>query len=78
MESITRFTGEHRFLSNFYAAEVYLYQQRYPTVEHAFQAAKTFDKDWRDRIRIAASPAAAKALGRKCPSARTGRTSRSR
>lgn len=40
---IDRFSGEYRFLSNFYLAEVELDGEVYPTVEHAFQAAKSPD-----------------------------------
>ena len=36
----------------------------YPTVEHAFQAAKTVDEDERKTIREASSPSKAKRLGR--------------
>jgi predicted NAD-dependent protein-ADP-ribosyltransferase YbiA (DUF1768 family)/hypoxanthine phosphoribosyltransferase len=34
------------FLSNFYVAPVNLKNKTYPTVEHAYQAAKFFDVDW--------------------------------
>lgn len=37
---IDSFTGEHRFLSNFYPAVVIYECDRYPTVEHAYQTAK--------------------------------------
>lgn len=37
---ITSFRGEHRFLSNFYPADVVLDGQKFVTVEHAYQAAK--------------------------------------
>lgn len=39
-EKIRSFTGTHRFLSNFHPAPVLLDGVVYPTVEHAFQAAK--------------------------------------
>lgn len=39
----------------------------YPTVEHAYQAAKTLDAGWRERIRLAPDPLTAKRLGRDCP-----------
>lgn len=38
---IDRFDGEHRFLSNFWAAPVRLDGWGYPSVENAYQAAKT-------------------------------------
>lgn len=34
------------FLSNFYVAPVNLNNKKYPTIEHAYQAAKFFDVDW--------------------------------
>ena len=37
---IKEFQGENRFLSNFYPARVVWMGHTYPTVEHAFQAAK--------------------------------------
>lgn len=37
---IPRFSGEHAFLSNFYAAPVVINTVTFPTNEHAFQAAK--------------------------------------
>ena len=40
---IDKFTGEYRFLSNFYDAEVELDGIIYPRVENAYQAAKNFN-----------------------------------
>ena len=62
---IDRFTGDHSFLSNFHPSPVRLDGETYPTVEHAFQAAKTGDSAARERIRDAKTPASAKALGRR-------------
>jgi ribA/ribD-fused uncharacterized protein len=39
----------------------------FSTVEHAFQAMKTTDPIWRERVRMAATPSLAKRLGRKVP-----------
>lgn len=39
--SINEFNGEHRWLSNFWPAQVELDGDVYPTVENAYQAAKT-------------------------------------
>lgn len=50
--------------SNFQPAEVTYEGERYPTVEHAYQAAKTVDVEQRVRIRAAATPGRAKRLGR--------------
>jgi len=71
--AITKFWAQYRFLSNFYpvyAGIPFGYarpQLRYPTVEHAYQAAKTLDLEWRFRIKNAERPGGAKALGNKCP-----------
>ncbi len=43
MEPITSFSGEYEFLSNFSPSVVMLDDVSYPTVENAFQAAKTLD-----------------------------------
>ena len=65
MPPLTAFHGAHFFLSNFSAAPVVLDGQTYPTVEHAFQAAKTFDPAERQAIQAAPTPASAKRLGRQ-------------
>ncbi len=66
-EPITDFRGEHAFLSNFYASPVTLDNAEYPTVEHAYQAAKTDDFELRRRVRAAKSPNAAKQMGKRIP-----------
>lgn len=60
------FNGQFRFLSNFWPVRfgVYLSGVRYPTVEHAYQAAKTLDPVERAAIQRCATPGEAKALGR--------------
>jgi ribA/ribD-fused uncharacterized protein len=63
-EPITSFTGPFRFLSNFYEADVLFEGAVYPSVEHAFQAAKTFDEDERQTIRLQMKPGDAKRRGR--------------
>ena len=40
---IDQFSGEYRFLSNFYAAIVTINDWQFPTAEHAYQAAKSTD-----------------------------------
>lgn len=65
--AITRFTDRYRFLSNFYRCEVEFDGLVYPSVEHAYQAAKSLDPRDRRNIRIASSPGVAKRLGRKLP-----------
>ena len=39
----------------------------YPTAEHLFQALKTDDLAWRERVRTARTPVMAKRLGRQVP-----------
>lgn len=63
-DPITSFTGEYRFLSNFWPAEVTFEGEVYPTVEHAYQAAKTLDKAERAFIQTCKTPGAAKRMGR--------------
>lgn len=62
---INRFSGHYEFLSNFYPSEIEWGGLTYPTVEHYFQASKTFDCDKRAEIAAAATPGLAKRLGRK-------------
>lgn len=64
-ERITRFADEYHFLSNFYPVAIDFEAMTYPTIEHAFQAAKTFDVVLRVRIRDAKTPASAKSMGRR-------------
>jgi hypothetical protein len=63
--AIKEFQGKYRFLSNFWPAKVFLDGFQYPTVEHAYQAAKTFDLKKREEIRNADKPGLAKRLGKK-------------
>src|SRR3982751_852588 len=62
---ITSFAGEYSFLSNFYPCAIALDSEDYPTVEHAFQAAKTDDPDQRRSIREDESPVTAKHRGKR-------------
>jgi hypothetical protein len=79
-EIIDRFTGPYAFLSNFAAAPVLMDGETYPTVEHAYQAAKVWPhacatyrgsdlrfKPWRTIIREASTASAAKRLGGRAP-----------
>jgi N-glycosidase YbiA len=61
---IDSFQGQYRFLSNFYPSEVVFEGITYPTVEHAYQSAKTLDMNERRRIAAIATPADAKKAGR--------------
>ena len=60
---IKGFFDEYRFLSNFWPAWVFFDGQLYPTTEHAYQAAKTFDEEIRFTIRTAKTAAVAKNIG---------------
>lgn len=64
-DRIDSFRGPYGFLSNFFPAYVMLDYQDFPTVEHAFQAAKTFDIRERVTILEADTPGKAKQLGRR-------------
>jgi ribA/ribD-fused uncharacterized protein len=61
--TIDRFSGEYRFLSNFYPVAIVLDGEQYSSVEHAYQAAKTLDPLKRKRFLNISAPAA-KRLGR--------------
>jgi len=61
---VVEFQDEYRFLSNFWPAEVVFEGLTYPTVEHAYQAAKTMDPAERRRIAALATPSEAKRAGR--------------
>lgn len=62
--TIERFSGPHDYLSNFHPCSVEMDGFLYPTVEHAFQAAKSLDPYVREEIRLADTAAKAKRLGR--------------
>ena len=61
---INSFSGQYRWLSNFWPAEVMFDSALYTSVEHAYQAAKTVDIAQREQIRLAATAGIAKKLGR--------------
>ena len=64
---IKEFQGKYRFLSNFFPSPVMWNNIEYPTVEHAYQAAKTLDVDKREIIRLQPTPGQAKRIGRVIP-----------
>lgn len=64
MPNIHEFQGEHRWLSNFWPCNVVFDGLVYPTVEHAYQAAKTNDPRIRDYIARLPTPGQAKKFGR--------------
>jgi ribA/ribD-fused uncharacterized protein len=61
---IREFRDQYRFLSNFWPCTVYLGMDAYPSVEHAYQAAKTESLADRAKIRKAKTAGEAKKLGR--------------
>ncbi len=61
---IESFSGEYRFLSNFYPVEVVLDGVTYPSVEHAYQAAKTLDLEKRKEF-LDVTSGTAKRLGQR-------------
>lgn len=64
---INEFQGKYRFLSNFWLVEVEFEGLVYPSVEHAYQAAKTTHLLGREIIRSQSSPGKAKRVGREVP-----------
>lgn len=68
-ETIEHFTGQHRFLSNFYYSPVSVTWGTNmlvaPTVEHAYQASKTHVLEEFMRVLKAKTPGQAKRLGQR-------------
>jgi ribA/ribD-fused uncharacterized protein len=64
--AITEFTGRYWFLSNFSPSPVEFEGIVFPTVENAFQSAKTLDLELRKQF-IPLGPGQAKRLGRSIP-----------
>lgn len=62
--AVLGFSGKNRFMSNFYPSQIVYEGVTYPSVEHAFQAAKTHDKKLRKWISSLNKPADAKKEGR--------------
>ena len=61
---VREFQGQWRFLSNFWWSKVALDGVEYPTVEHAYQAAKNQSAEYRSRILACSSPHDAKRISR--------------
>lgn len=62
---INQFVGPNRFLSNFFASQVKINDWVFPTVEHAYQAAKSNNPyDWK-RVQACDTPGSAKRMGQK-------------
>lgn len=64
-DQIVEFQGEYRFLSNFWPCEIRHDGLRYPSVEHAFVAAKTLDFEQRWIASQIISPGGAKQFGKE-------------
>lgn len=60
---IRRFKAQHAWLSNFYLCQVALDGLPFPSVEHAYQAAKVLSPEIRERIRAMPTAADAKRFG---------------
>lgn len=63
---IDSFRGDFGFLSNFYESSIWYENERYASVEHAYQAAKSSDPETKKMIREAKTPGIAKRLGKSC------------
>lgn len=66
-EVIDAFRGEYRFLSNFWPTSIAFEGVTYPSVEHAYQAAKASDDVTRARIADAPTARDARRMGRAVP-----------
>ena len=66
---IESFTGEYRFLSNFFLTSTPIVYNNinFPSVEHAYQAAKTLSVEQQVHIAATGSPSEAKSIGRTIP-----------
>ena len=63
-DPIVYFRGQHHFLSNFFPVELIFNGIHFPTLEHAYQAAKSFDIDGMYSIQQC-SAGRAKRMGQK-------------
>lgn len=61
---IAEFQEEYRFLSNFWSVVVHFEGRKYPSVENAYQAAKTIITSERHKFQMS-TPGQAKRLGKK-------------
>jgi ribA/ribD-fused uncharacterized protein len=62
--TIDSFEGEYRFLSNFWPVIIPFEGKNYPSLEHAYQAAKTTNMELRKHISELPKPGKAKYFGR--------------
>lgn len=64
MNTVEQFNGEYAFLSNFFPSPFSYDGCLWPTVEHAYQAMKTLDRDQQEKIRMMEKPGQTKKAGR--------------
>ena len=70
IRAIRSFQDEYFFLSNTYPCEIEFMGDKYPSVEHAYQAAKVMDsnqEEIRIKIRDSKTPRELRKLGNRCP-----------
>jgi len=70
IRAIRSFQDEYFFLSNTYPCEIEFMGDKYPSVEHAYQAAKVMDsnqEEIRIKIRDSKTPRELRQLGNRCP-----------
>src|SRR5687767_9579770 len=65
VNKIDSFSGNYRFLSNFYPSPINSYYGVFDTVEHFYQAHKTSNYEEIEFIRLAPTPGEAKRRGRR-------------
>lgn len=65
LNEIRVFKGEYSFLSNMYIATINWNGKMWPSSEHAYQAAKTFDDAEQEEIRLHPCPKNAKRAGKR-------------
>lgn len=65
LRPITSFSGNFRFLSNFWPVKISWEGLDYPSVEHAYQAAKTLEHSQRQYIQFQETPGKAKRAGQE-------------
>jgi len=64
---IDSFYGPYSFLSNFASCLIEYEGEKYISTEHAYQAAKTNDPNWKEVIRLAETPTKCKRKGSQAP-----------
>lgn len=67
MSAILGFSGEYRFLSNFYLIDLNIDGVVYKSSEHYYMSEKTTDDRWKEKIIAAPTASACKRLGKRCP-----------